>query len=146
MEKMVNTETIKSTISVLMKSKLSIDRVADDTHIAKTELQELKNGNLNVQDTRYEVISRLYTYCLEIKGDSDESLEACIETMIETENLLESLNGQNKQYIYKGFNCEVESLQRLKAITKDKPRGTETKLMNLILKKALDRIEIDGEL
>ncbi|HDA2324807.1 TPA: hypothetical protein ACF9CH_002877 [Staphylococcus aureus] len=56
------------------------------------------------------------------------------------------LNDVEVGHKFTGFNIDNDIVQRLDAFCEGKPRGTKTKLVNLILRNGLDNIESKGKL
>ncbi|HDB3129691.1 TPA: hypothetical protein O6L53_002749 [Staphylococcus aureus] len=56
------------------------------------------------------------------------------------------LNEESSGHKFIGFNIDMDISDRLDAFCEGKPRGTKTRLVNLILRNGLDNIENKGKL
>lgn len=74
---------------------------------------------------------------------SNDSNKKKAEYKGELGNLLNDVEVGHK---FTGFNIDNDIVQRLDAFCEGKPRGTKTKLVNLILRNGLDNIESKGKL
>ncbi|EGQ1722241.1 hypothetical protein [Staphylococcus aureus] len=111
--------------------------------------EETENNIENAQDVDHEPQKKEVE---EPKNEVEESKNEIEESKKEKKKpeykgeLGSILNEESSGHKFIGFNIDMDISDRLDAFCEGKPRGTKTRLVNLILRNGLDNIENKGKL
>ncbi|MCR0949612.1 hypothetical protein NEL14_13475 [Staphylococcus aureus] len=111
--------------------------------------EETENNIENAQDVDHEPQKKEVE---EPKNEVEESKKEIEESKKEKKKpeykgeLGSILNEESSGHKFIGFNIDMDISDRLDAFCEGKPRGTKTRLVNLILRNGLDNIENKGKL
>ncbi|HDE4216023.1 hypothetical protein I3F40_12655 [Staphylococcus aureus] len=111
--------------------------------------EETENNIENAQDVDHEPQKKEVE---EPKKEVEESKNEIEESKKEKKKpeykgeLGSILNEESSGHKFIGFNIDMDISDRLDAFCEGKPRGTKTRLVNLILRNGLDNIENKGKL
>ncbi|HDE3239187.1 TPA: hypothetical protein PC799_002769 [Staphylococcus aureus] len=104
--------------------------------------EETENNIENAQDVDHEPQKKEVE---EPKNEVEESKKEKKKPEYKGE-LGSILNEESSGHKFIGFNIDMDISDRLDAFCEGKPRGTKTRLVNLILRNGLDNIENKGKL
>lgn len=118
--------------------------------------EETENNIENAQDVDHEPqkkeVEEPKNEVEESKNEIEESKKEIEESKKEKKKpeykgeLGSILNEESSGHKFIGFNIDMDISDRLDSFCEGKPRGTKTRLVNLILRNGLDNIENKGKL
>lgn len=135
------------------KSSNTYESSIDETTATTEESKNESNIGIESKDQEQEVANTTVSEDVEESNSEDDQKQktekASDNSKKKTEykgELGNLLNDVEVGHKFTGFNIDNDIVQRLDAFCEGKPRGTKTKLVNLILRNGLDNIESKGKL
>lgn len=135
------------------KSNNTYENSVEKATAATEESKDESNITIESSNQEQEEVNNTVSEDIEENNSEDDQKQ---ESEITTDNskkkaeykgeLGSLLNDVEVGHKFTGFNIDNDIVQRLDAFCEGKPRGTKTKLVNLILRNGLDNIESKGKL